>query len=156
MDADIARVTSGTPVRRTAPKQLSYIRIGELAREFDVTLRTLRFYEDKGLLRPKRKGLTRLYSEKDRERLRIILRGRKIGFPLRDMKQILDLYGSTTVSAPQVRTFLQKAKKQMDWLEQQHKEIEEAAKELSDMVRDLRNRLGHDKPAFARQVTASN
>ena len=155
MEADIARVSRGMPARRTAPKQVSHIRIGELAREFDVTLRTLRFYECKGLLRPKRKGLTRLYSDQDRERLRIILRGRKIGFPLREMKQILELYGSASISAPQLRMFLQKAKKQMGWLEQQHSEIEEAAKELSEMVCDLHNRLGDEKAPMRRILTSN-
>jgi len=156
MEANIARPVNGATQRGAGNKKVSQIRIGELAREFGVTLRALRFYEDKGLLRPERKGRTRLYSEGDRERLKLILRGRKIGFPLRDMKQILDLYASGSVSAPQLKTFLEKARTQMEWLEQRHSEIEEAAHELSEMIRDLRNRLGHDAPQLILRLPASN
>ena len=67
-------------------------RIGELAREFDVTLRTLRFYEDKGLLNPRRVGNLRLYTRGDRARLRIILLGKRVGFSLKDIREILELY----------------------------------------------------------------
>ena len=63
-----------------------YTRIGEMAKTFGVTLRTLRFYEDKGLISPKRDGSTRLYSRRDRARLKLILLGRKVGFSLRDVK----------------------------------------------------------------------
>lgn len=68
--------------------QDDYTRIGEMAKMFNVTLRTLRFYEDKGLLSPKRDGSTRLYTRRDRARLKLILLGRKVGFSLRDVKQI--------------------------------------------------------------------
>ena len=66
-------------------------RIGEMAKKYGVTLRTLRFYEDKGLLNPKRDGSTRLYTRRDKARLKLILLGRKVGFSLRDVKQMLSL-----------------------------------------------------------------
>ena len=66
--------------------------ISELAREFGVTPRALRFYEDKGLLSPDREGLNRVYSNRDRARLKLILSGRKVGFSLNDIREILDLY----------------------------------------------------------------
>jgi DNA-binding transcriptional MerR regulator len=66
--------------------------IGDLSREFGVTLRTLRFYEDKGLISPQRRGTTRLYNRRDRARLQLILRGKKVGFSLEDIKEMLDLY----------------------------------------------------------------
>jgi len=141
MEPDIAGRANSAPVHKPAQKQAPHFRIGEMAREFDVTLRALRFYEDKGLLHPKRKGLTRLYSDRDRERLKLILRGRKIGFTLRDMKQILDVYGSERATAQQLRVFLDVARKQMEWLEQRHRETEEAARELSAMIRDVRDRI---------------
>ena len=67
-----------------------YIRIGDMAREFGITLRALRFYEDKGLLDPKRQGSTRLYTARDVSRLKLIMLGRKIGFSLREVKQIME------------------------------------------------------------------
>src|SRR5690349_16348535 len=66
--------------------------IGDLAREFGVTLRALRFYEDKGLLTPQREGLNRLYSRRDRARLKLILMGKRVGFSLVEIKEMLDLY----------------------------------------------------------------
>jgi DNA-binding transcriptional MerR regulator len=66
--------------------------ISELAREFQVTPRALRFYEDKGLLSPTRDGLNRVYSVRDRARLKLILQGKSVGFSLSDIREILDLY----------------------------------------------------------------
>lgn len=68
--------------------------IRELAREFGVTARTLRFYEDKGLLSPARDGQTRRYSDRDRTRLRLALRGKRLGFTLEECKEIIDMYDS--------------------------------------------------------------
>ena len=78
-----------------------YIRIGDMAREFGITLRALRFYEDKGLLDPKREGSTRLYTARDVSRLKLIMLGRKIGFSLREVKQIMDLYDPQGSNAKQ-------------------------------------------------------
>lgn len=66
--------------------------ISELAEEFDVTTRTLRFYEDKGILSPLRKGTARVYGERDRVRLRLALRGKRIGFSLDDCREIIEMY----------------------------------------------------------------
>lgn len=66
--------------------------ISELAEEFDVTTRTLRFYEDKGILSPQRKGTVRIYGERDRVRLRLALRGKRIGFSLDDCREIIEMY----------------------------------------------------------------
>lgn len=76
----------------SAGDQEPAFRIGNLAREFGVTLRTLRFYEDKGLLTPKRVGTTRLYSNCDRTRLKLILFSKKVGFSLVEIRQILEVY----------------------------------------------------------------
>jgi DNA-binding transcriptional MerR regulator len=66
--------------------------IAELAREFGVTARAIRFYEDRGLLRPTRRGLARVYGESDRRRLRLVLRGKRLGFSLEDIREMLDLH----------------------------------------------------------------
>ena len=66
--------------------------ITELAKEFGITTRTMRFYEEKGLLRPKRKGQTRIYTAKERTRLKLILRGKRLGFSLEEAREIIDLY----------------------------------------------------------------
>jgi DNA-binding transcriptional MerR regulator len=118
-----------------------YVRIGEMAKEFGVTLRTLRFYEDKGLLKPKRDGSTRLYSRRDRARLKLILLGRKVGFPLRDVKQIMDLYDPTGNNARQLKLALDKSEKQLRRLHTQRESIDEAIKDLSKTMAAVRQRL---------------
>ncbi len=76
----------------SAGKPEAVYRIGDLAREFHVTLRTLRFYEDKGLVTPKRSGTTRLYSDSDRTRLKLILFSKRVGFSLIEIRELLELY----------------------------------------------------------------
>ena len=118
-----------------------YYRIGDMAREFDVTLRTLRFYEDKGLLSPKREGSTRLYSRRDRTRLQLILLGRKVGFTLRDVKQMIDLYDPKGSNAKQLRVTLEKSEKQMNRLVKQREALEEAIGDLGQLIDHVRGRL---------------
>lgn len=118
-----------------------YYRIGDMAREFDVTLRTLRFYEDKGLLSPKREGSTRLYSRRDRTRLQLILLGRKVGFTLRDVKQMIDLYDPKGSNAKQLRVTLEKSEKQMNRLVKQREALEEAIGDLGQLIDNVRGRL---------------
>ena len=118
-----------------------YTRIGEMAKTFGVTLRTLRFYEDKGLISPKRDGSTRLYSRRDRARLKLILLGRKVGFSLRDVKQIMDLYDPKGANTKQLRLTLVKSEKQLARLQKQRAAIDEAITELSDTMATVRNLL---------------
>ena len=118
-----------------------YYRIGDMASEFDVTLRTLRFYEDKGLLSPKREGSTRLYSRRDRTRLQLILLGRKVGFTLRDVKQMIDLYDPKGTNAKQLRVTLEKSEKQMNRLVKQREALEEAIGDLGQLIDNVRGRL---------------
>ncbi len=86
-------------------------RIGDMAKTFGVTLRALRFYEDKGLLQPRREGATRLYTRRDKARLKLILLGRRVGFSLRDVKQMIDLYDPTGSNTKQLRLTLEKSEK---------------------------------------------
>ena len=118
-----------------------YYRIGDMAREFDVTLRTLRFYEDKGLLSPKREGSTRLYSRRDRTRLQLILLGRKVGFTLRDVKQMIDLYDPKGTNAKQLRVTLEKSEKQMNRLVKQREALNEAMADLGQLIDTVRGKL---------------
>jgi len=117
-----------------------YIRIGEMAKEHGVTLRTLRFYEDKGLIHPKRDGTTRLYSRRDQVRLKLILLGRKFGFSLRDVKQVIDLYDPKG-NAKQLRVALDKFEKQLARLHAQRQSIDEAIKELSTVMGTVRQKV---------------
>lgn len=119
-----------------------YVRIGEMARKYGVTLRALRFYEDKGLISPKRDGSTRLYSQRDNARLKLILLGRKIGFSLRDVKQIMDLYDPSGANTKQLRLTLEKSEKQMSRLQKQRAVIDEAVDELTKMIDEVRAKLG--------------
>ncbi|UCI07480.1 MerR family transcriptional regulator [Mesorhizobium sp. B1-1-8] len=116
-------------------------RIGEMAKKYGVTLRTLRFYEDKGLLNPQRDGSTRLYTRRDRARLKLILLGRKVGFSLRDVKQMMDLYDPTGSNTKQLRLALDKSEKQLARLQKQRALIEDAINELSASMTTVRQML---------------
>jgi len=124
-----------------------YARIGELAKEYGVTLRTLRFYEDKGLLAPHREGTTRLYSRRDVARLKLILLGRKVGFSLREVKQMLDLYDPSGSNAKQLKLALDKSEKQLVRLEKQRAEMDDAISELTGMISAMRTQLAERQPA---------
>ena len=102
--------------------------IGDLAREFGVTLRALRFYEDKGLLRPARDGLTRLYSAQDREHLKLILKGKRLGFTLVEISDMIATHGDDT--GPRLAMSAETVREQIAHLERQRVEIDEALVEL--------------------------
>lgn len=108
--------------------------IGELAREFGVTLRTLRFYEDKGLINPRREGTTRVYSRRDRARLRLVLMGKRVGFSLSEIREMLDLYDLRDGQVPQMRTAVDRFNQQIAVLERQKRDIEQA---LDDLKRTI-------------------
>ncbi|HQF29904.1 MAG TPA: MerR family DNA-binding transcriptional regulator [Hyphomicrobiales bacterium] len=112
----------------------SQFTIGDLAREFGTTLRTLRFYEDKGLLNPRREGQQRLYSRRDRARLGLILRGKRVGFSLSEIREMLDLYDLRDGQVTQMRVALSRFEKQVDNLRRQKEDIEEAITELSRTI----------------------
>lgn len=98
--------------------------IGELANEFDVTTRSIRFYEDQDLLHPTRRGQTRIYSSKDRVRLKLILRGKRLGFSLAETKELFDLWDETlSGSEKQLQLMLKTISTKRAGLEQQLKDI---------------------------------
>lgn len=104
--------------------------ISELAREFGLTPRALRFYEDKDMLHPGRDGMTRIYSNRDRARLVIIVRLKRLGLPLADIREILDLYVLDDGERAQMRLSLDKFRKQIKELEVQRSDIDMALTEL--------------------------
>ncbi|KZL18921.1 HTH-type transcriptional regulator ZntR [Pseudovibrio axinellae] len=108
--------------------------IGDLAKEFDVTLRTLRFYEDKGLLNPKRDGLNRIYNRRDRARLKLVLMGKRVGFSLSEIRDMLDLYDLRDGQVTQLEVALQRFQEQIRVLEGQRGNIDEAIDDLQRTV----------------------
>ncbi len=108
--------------------------IGDLAREFGVTLRTLRFYEDKGLLTPRRQGAQRLYGRRDRARLKLILMGKKVGFSLDEIREMMSLYDLKDGQVTQLRVALKKFGDQIAVLTDQKQAIEQAIDELSQTM----------------------
>lgn len=107
--------------------------ISELAREFDITTRSIRFYEDQVLLFPKRRGQTRIYSRQDRVRLKLILRGKRLGFSLAETKEIFDLWDETlSGSEKQLHLLLEKISARRAALEQQINDIKMVKLELDN------------------------
>ena len=108
--------------------------IGDLAKEFDVSLRTLRFYEDKDLIHPRRDGVTRVYSRRDRARLKLVIMGKHVGFSLKEIKEILDLYDLKDGQSTQLKVSLKRFNEQIALLEKQKRDVEQAINELSQTV----------------------
>ena len=105
--------------------------ISELSQEFDVTTRSIRFYEDQGLLKPRRRGQTRIFSTKDRVRLKLILRGKRMGFTLAETKELFDLWDETlTGNEKQLLKMLEILEARRAQLEQQKKDIAQAEMEM--------------------------
>ena len=109
--------------------------IRDLAQEFDVTTRTIRFYEDEGLISPGRRGQTRLFSPRDRIRLKLILRGKRLGFSLGEIREIVDLYDAAPGEYGQLRFFLGKIAERRAILEQQRADIADTLDELAEVER---------------------
>ncbi|WOR14632.1 MerR family DNA-binding transcriptional regulator [Hyphomonas sp. FCG-A18] len=120
--------------------------ISELAREFGITPRALRFYEDKDMLHPARDGMTRVYSHRDRARVKIIVRLKRLGLPLADIREILDLYGLEDGQRAQMRMSLVKFQNQIKELESQREDIEMALQELHRGIEWLDEQLARVGP----------
>lgn len=121
--------------------------ISELAREFGVTPRALRFYEDKDMLHPSRDGMARVYSYRDRGRLKLIVHMKSLGLALNDIREILDLYALGDGQRAQTRASLEKFRNQIVELEKQRIDIDEALVELRKGVGWLEERLEKIGPA---------
>ena len=106
--------------------------IGELAQEFETTPRAIRFYEEKKLIKPRRNGQGRLYGRRERARLLLIMRGKRLGFRLDDIKEMLDLYDIGDGQEAQLRLLHVKCLERMANLQSQRRDIDEALGELDE------------------------
>ncbi len=115
--------------------------IADLAQEMDITTRTIRFYEDKGLLRPARRGQQRIYSRADRTRLKLVLRGKRLGWPLDDIREMIELYDTPDGERKQLEVMLQKLSNNRSVLQQQREDIELALRELEEIEERCHHQL---------------
>jgi len=132
-------------MRNPNPEMLT---VTELARETGITARAIRFYESKGLLKPKRVGTTRVYTHRERGRLQLILRGKRLGFTLTDIGEYLDLYDADPTQQDQIALLLEKVNVRIQELEAQKTDLEVSLKELSN-VRDQARMALATKPKRA-------
>jgi DNA-binding transcriptional MerR regulator len=115
--------------------------IQEVAKELGVTMRALRFYEDKGLIGPLRVGTTRIYGRREVARIQLVLRGRRLGFTVREIKEFLDLYDADPEHVEQMRRFTIRVRKRIDELELRKAEIEQTISELFALEREALSNL---------------
>lgn len=116
--------------------------ISQLAQEFDVTTRTIRFYEDQGLLEPQRAGQRRIYSRRDRVRLMLILRGKRIGLSLLEIRELFDLYDAASNDEPQLREFIRILSRKEQQLQEQLDDIRVVLGEISQIRSQCEKALG--------------
>jgi DNA-binding transcriptional MerR regulator len=121
--------------------------IGDLAREFGVTTRTIRFYEDQGLLSPTRDGQNRIYQARDRVRLKLILRGKRLGFSLKEIKNLIELYDAPEGEGRQLRVFIEKIRARRAELLIQRDDIEHVLDELDTLERRCAELLALERDA---------
>ena len=121
--------------------QAEHFSITDLSRAFGVTSRTLRFYEDEGLIHPTRRGTTRIYSRADRARLAWILRGRSVGFSLADIRELLDMYAPGEARRAQLAATLEKSRERIAALADLRAAIDATIAELEDFCRTIEEQL---------------
>jgi DNA-binding transcriptional MerR regulator len=109
--------------------------VSELARDLGITPRTVRFYEDQGLILPQRAGNARVYTHRERARMKLILRGKRLGFSLKDIRDFLDLYVVDTSQTEQLRLLVFKVRERIGQLEDQRQALELTLGELRDIER---------------------
>lgn len=126
--------------------------IAELAREFQVTPRTIRHYEDQGLLSPRREGLQRIYNKRDRTRLKLALRGKRLGLSLAEIRELIDMYDTAAGQSPQLVQFLSVLARRKAALEQQREDIEAVLGEIRRFEKQCREILGADKAGSSRRA----
>ena len=115
--------------------------ISDLAREFGVTTRAIRFYEDEGLLSPGRSGRQRVYTSRDHVRLKLIVRGKRLGFSLSEVREIIEMYDLDSGESGQLRYFLEQIKNRREALKQQRHDIELTLDELDSIESECKHRL---------------
>ena len=118
-----------------------YYSITELTREFGVSTRTLRFYEDEGLIQPERRGRTRLFRQADRRLIAEILRGRRIGFTIAEIREIIQVYREPPGEVGQLKLLMKRIEEKRDELRQKRRDIEETLTELDHVEEACIGRL---------------
>jgi DNA-binding transcriptional MerR regulator len=126
--------------------------IRNLCVEFKVTPRALRFYEDKGLLYPAREGMNRVYNHRDRARLQLILRGKRVGLSLSEIREILDLYDENDGGAAQMAKSLKKFRERISALEAQREDIDGAIEQLRGGCERMERQLSEIRPDLLPQA----
>ena len=142
--------TANNSVRRAraAPERPgSTYSISDLAQEFALTTRAIRFYEDEGLLAPRREGRARIYGERERTRIKLILRGKRLGLALAEIRELFDIYATTGNERSQLAKFLQMLAERRALLHQQREDIDAVLAEIAVLERDCRRRLKEGSPA---------
>jgi DNA-binding transcriptional MerR regulator len=142
-------VSTGNPAmtarRKSAapegPAREPHFTISQLASEFALTTRAIRFYEDEGLVAPRRNGQARIYGERERTRIKLILRGKRLGLTLAEIREILDLYDSREGDRRQLQRFLEILDHRRRQLEVQRADIDALLDEIGGIERDCRRRL---------------
>jgi len=136
--------------RTSAPKVLNHestYTISDLAREFALTTRAIRFYEDEGLIAPTRQGRVRVYGERERVRLKLVLRGKRLGLALAEIAELLDLYEIARNERAQLAKFLDLLADRRGRLMQQKEDIDAVLAEIDGVERECRRRLKEDGAA---------
>jgi DNA-binding transcriptional MerR regulator len=150
-------MSAATAAGPPAPAGTPVYTISELAREFALTTRAIRFYEDQGLLSPERRGRVRVYGERERVRIKLILRGKRIGLSLSEIRELFDIYALTGDEAAQLSKFLPMLAERRAMLLQQREDIDAVLSEIAGLERDCRRRLSVStgagrKPAATRPL----
>jgi DNA-binding transcriptional MerR regulator len=139
------------PEPTAAEKERSEYSIGDLSREFDITPRAIRFYEDHGLLAPRRDGQRRIYSARDRTRLKLTLRGKRLGFTLSEVRELIDMYEPGRDERPQLERFLAVLESHRAALDQQRADIEAQLSEITAFEARIRKQLQSGRKSPARR-----
>ena len=123
------------------PQTTTTFAISDLAREFGITPRTIRFWEDQGILAPEREGSKRVFTRRDRARLKMALRGKRLGLSLAEIKDLIGMYASTEDETPQLLECLRIIAKRREALEQQREDIEAMLAEISQFEEQCQQEL---------------
>ena len=123
------------------PEKKDYYSITELTREFDISTRTIRFYEDEGLIQPTRRGRTRLFKPSDRRLLMFILRGKRLGFSIAEIREIIGMYKEPPGELGQLKLLIKRVNEKRDQLIQKRRDIEETIAELDQVEEQSLTRM---------------